>query len=155
MASKEDHEIKSYVQSVFSVVNQIVWTYRLIPLSLFLFGAAAILKLTGINRMSLRKQGTALIVAVVLCDIFVRTKKSSEIFYLIPEIKDPQLEAERIQLLNKGLVLDGKINEVEFRPGFVDELIDVADRETDYDQKKEVLEAAGFKVIDSKDYEYI
>jgi hypothetical protein len=52
-------------------------------------------------------------------------------------------------------VLDGKINEVEFKPGFVDELIDIADKEEDYDQKKEVLEAAGFKVIDTKDYQYL
>jgi hypothetical protein len=102
--------------------------------------------------MSLRKQGSALVVAVLLSEVFVRTKKSSEIFYLIPAISDPQLEADRLQLLNKGLVLDGKINEVEFKPDIVDELIDVADRETDYQQKKEVLEAAGFKVIDSKDY---
>jgi len=60
--------------------------------------------------MSLRKQGSALIIAVIFSELFVRTKKSSEIFYLIPEISDKKLEAERIQLLNKGLVLDGKIN---------------------------------------------
>jgi hypothetical protein len=39
--------------------------------------------------MSLRKQGSALVVAVILSDIFVRTKKSSEIFYLIPPIASP------------------------------------------------------------------
>lgn len=56
---------------------QIVWTYRLIPLTIFLFGAAAIVKMTGIHRMSMRKQGTALIISVFLSEIFVRTKKSS------------------------------------------------------------------------------
>lgn len=57
-----------------------------------------------------------------------------------------------MEILNKGLVLDGKINEVEFRPGYVDELIDIADQEGDYEEKKKILEAAGFQVIDSKDY---
>jgi hypothetical protein len=56
---------------------QIVWTYRLIPLSIFLCGAAAIVRMTGIHRMSMRKQGTALIISVFLSEIFVRTKKSS------------------------------------------------------------------------------
>jgi hypothetical protein len=60
----------------------------------------------------MRKQGTALIISVILSEIFVRTKKSSEIFYLIPELSDKKIEEERVQLLNKGLVLDGKINEV-------------------------------------------
>lgn len=41
--------------------------------------------------------------------------------------------------MNKGLVLDGKINEIEFRPGFVDELIDVADKEENYEEKKAIL----------------
>lgn len=34
----------------------------------------------------------------------------------------------------------------------MDELIEVADQETEYEEKKTVLEAAGFKVIDTKDY---
>lgn len=76
--------------------------------------------MTGIHRMSMRKQGTALIISVILSELFVRTKKSSEIFYLIPELSDKKIEEERVQLLNKGLVLDGKINEVEFRPDYVD-----------------------------------
>lgn len=60
-----------------------------------------------------------------------------------------------MRVLNKGIVLDGKINEIEFRPGFVEELIDVADKEENYEEKKAILEAAGFKVIDTKDYEYL
>jgi hypothetical protein len=60
--------------------------------------------------MSMRKQGVALIIAVLISDLFVRTKKSSEIFYLIPPITDEQLEKERLSILNQGLVLDGKIN---------------------------------------------
>lgn len=134
---------------------QIVWTYRLIPLSLFIFGAAAILKISGVSKMSMRKQGVALLIAVFVSDFFMRTKKSSDIFYLIPTIEDEQLESERLRVLNKGIVLDGKINEIEFRPGFVDELIDVADKEENYEEKKAILEAAGFKVIDTKDYEYL
>lgn len=93
-----------------------------------------------------------MIISVILSELFVRTKKSSEIFYLIPELSDKKIEEERVQLLNKGLVLDGKINEVEFRPDYVDELIEVADQEKEYEEKKIVLEAAGFKVIDTKDY---
>lgn len=101
--------------------------------------------------MSLRKRGVAVVVAAFISDIFVRTRKSSEIFYLIPEISEPKLEAERVELLNKGLVLDGKINEVEFRPALVDELIEIAEKETDYEERKKVLEAAGFQVIDTVD----
>nr|BAJ98435.1 predicted protein [Hordeum vulgare subsp. vulgare] len=86
VSSKQDLDIKSQVQSI-------VWTYRLIPLSIFIFGAVAILKMTGVDRMSLRKRGVAVVVAAFISDIFVRTRKSSEIFYLIPEISEPKLEA--------------------------------------------------------------
>lgn len=43
--------------------------------------------------MSVRKQGVALLIAVFVSDFFMRTKKSSEIFYLIPKIENEQLES--------------------------------------------------------------
>jgi hypothetical protein len=57
-----------------------------------MIGAVSILKLTGINRMSKQKQVVALIVAAISCDIFVKTRKSSDIFYLIPSLEDEKQE---------------------------------------------------------------
>jgi hypothetical protein len=78
------------------VAMKIVWTYRLFPLFLFLFGAVTIMSLSGINKMSFRKQAVGLVMATFMCNLFVRTKKSSEIFYLIPPLADENMEKERL-----------------------------------------------------------
>lgn len=57
-------------------------------MSIFLIGAMAILKLTGIDRMSKQKQIVAFIIAAFSCDVFVKTRKSNDIFYLIPKLDD-------------------------------------------------------------------
>jgi len=51
------------------------------------------MRISGIHKMSRKKQSVGLIAAVIICDIFVRAKKSSEIFYLIPPLADEELEA--------------------------------------------------------------
>ena len=66
--------------------------------------------------MSGRKQLAGLVVAAVMGDMFVRAKNSSDIFYLIPALKNQELEEERIDIINKSIVLDGKINEIENHP---------------------------------------
>jgi hypothetical protein len=73
-------------------VMQIVWTYRLIPISMFLFAAVTIFRLSGIYKMSLRKQFVGVVAAAVMGDFFIRAKKSSEIFYLIPPLSNEELE---------------------------------------------------------------
>jgi hypothetical protein len=55
---------------------------------MFLFGAVTIIKMTGISKMSPRKQLVGLFVATVMGDFFVRAKKSSDIFYFIPHLSD-------------------------------------------------------------------
>lgn len=136
-------------------VIEIVWAYRSVSLCIFIIGATVILKMTGLNKTSFRKQSSALIMATIISNIFIMTRKSSQIFYLIPPIESEQLENQRIRLVNKGLVLDGKINEIEVRPEYVDELIDEAEKEQNDEEKKNILQAAGFEVIDRIDYEYI
>ncbi len=42
--------------------------------------------------MTRRKQAVALVLAAYISDLFVRTRKSSEIFYLIPSIESEKLE---------------------------------------------------------------
>lgn len=61
-------------------------------MAIFLIGAMSILKLTGINRMSKQKQVVALIIAAFSCNVFVKTRKSSDIFYLIPSLEDEKQE---------------------------------------------------------------
>ena len=62
------------------------------PMAIFLIGAMALLKLTGIDRMSKQKQVVALVIAGFCCDVFVKTRKSSDIFYLIPSLGDEKQE---------------------------------------------------------------
>jgi len=83
--------------------------------------------------MSPKKQIVGLIAATIIGDIFVRARMSSEIFYLIPSLSDEKLDEERVSILNKSVVLDGKINEIEFHPTFVNELIAEADKEDNYE----------------------
>lgn len=64
----------------------------MVPMSIFLIAAMALLKLTGIDRMSKQKQIVAFIVAAFSCDVFVKTRKSNDIFYLIPSLDDEKQE---------------------------------------------------------------
>ena len=93
------------------IFMKIVWTYRLIPISIFLCAGVTIFRVSGIYRMSIQKQGIGLIAAALMGDFFVRAKKSSEIFYLIPPLNH-ELEKERLDILNRSILVDGKINEV-------------------------------------------
>lgn len=63
----------------------------MIPIAFFLFGAVTILKMTGISKMSPRKQIVGLLTATILGDFFVRARKSSDIFYFIPPLSDDKL----------------------------------------------------------------
>ena len=65
------------------MAKQIVWLYRLIPISIFVLGMGAVLRLTGVSRMSSRKQLVPLIAAAIIGDVMVRAKMSSDIFYHI------------------------------------------------------------------------
>ena len=69
-----------------------MWTYRLVPISMFLFAAVTIFRMSGIYKMSFKKQAVGLVAAAIMGDIFIRAKKSSEIFYLIPPLANPTLE---------------------------------------------------------------
>lgn len=88
-----------------------------------MFGASTIMRISGIHKMSSKKQIVGLLAAAIIGDVFIRAKKSSEIFYLISPLGDPELEKQRVDIVNKSIVLDGKINEIEFHPHYVDELI--------------------------------
>jgi hypothetical protein len=63
----------------------------LIPVAFFLFGAVTIFRLSGIHKMSSKKHAVGLISAAIVGDFFIRAKKSSEIFYLIPPLSNPDL----------------------------------------------------------------
>ena len=58
-------------------------------MTLFVFGGATILRMSGIYKMSIKKQMVGLIAAAFTGDFFIRAKKSSEIFYLIPPLSNP------------------------------------------------------------------
>ena len=46
-------------------------------------GMGAVLRLTGVSRMSSRKQLVPLVAAAIIGDVMVRAKMSSDIFYRI------------------------------------------------------------------------
>ena len=73
--------------------------------------------------MRMSKQIGFLLAAVIICDVMVRSKMSSNIFYLLPQLPDPDLERKRIDIINKSIVLDARINSVSERPDFINELI--------------------------------
>ena len=83
---------------------------------LFTFGIAAVLRATGVYRMKLKRQAISLAAAAILCDVMVRSKMSSKIFYLLHNLSDPAAEATRIDILNQAVVLDGTINSATERP---------------------------------------
>jgi len=112
------------------------------------------MRMSGIYKMSRKKQAVGLITATIVGDFFIRAKKSSDIFYLIPPLSNPELEEERLGLINKSIVLDGKINEIEIHPHYIDELIDEAEKETNAEERKKILETAGYQVVDRIDFEY-
>lgn len=49
------------------------------------------MRVSGVHRMTINKQLTGLVLAAILGEIFVKVKKSSDIFYQIPPISNKAL----------------------------------------------------------------
>jgi hypothetical protein len=104
----------------------------------------------GFTKMKIGKQVGTLAVALYVADVFVQSRKASEIFYTISPLSSKDLEKNRKDLINKSVILDGKIYVLDKeRSSEKKELMEQAQHEEDQNMKKSLLEAADFEVIDS------
>ena len=84
----------------------------------------------GFTKMKISKQVATMAAALYVADVFVQSRKSSEIFYTISPLSSKALERSRKELINKSVILDGKIY--------------ILDQEKS-SEKKELMEQAKFE----------
>ncbi len=103
----------------------------------------------GFTKMKISKQVATMAAALYVADVFVQSRKSSEIFYTISPLSSKALERSRKELINKSVILDGKIYILDQeKSSEKKELMEQAKFEEDQNMKKALLEAADFEVID-------
>lgn len=81
----------------------------------------------------------------------VRIKQSDSIFYSIPTLPDNELEAERQAILRESIVMDGRVNSYDLQGKFEENLEEVAGEEKGLEDRREILEVLGYRVMGKAD----
>lgn len=92
--------------------------------------ATVVNSLSGIAKFKFSKRVITFLALFGVAEIMVRVKKSDRIFYSLPKLSQPELEAERQMILRESLVVDGKINGYDINKKMDDELETVAQSQT-------------------------